>query len=156
MDDEDNSWYEEPEDFPKRRKTWTNRTPVRGKFKISFPWFGGPVNVEWSASGRQAMLEIVAACVSFVAICYIIFVGATPENISRVGQVMARRATDGEHKPNEYRAPEKVPVQTSDGIEIIEVCVPNCDRDCGECLPCPAQIPCPSCTNKISPLPEIP
>jgi hypothetical protein len=148
----------ENESFPgapesvSRFSTWTNRTAVKGNFEIKFPWIGGNVCVKWPASGRQAMLEIAVACFAFLIVVplalYIIFVGAVPENISRFGQmVRSARATSSDGKPEQFRPPEQVPIQTNDGIEIIEVCPACPDPDCEEDCPCP---PCPICPPPTS------
>ena len=87
---------------------------------------------------------------------YIIFVGAVPENISRFGQMVRSRSSDDANKPDQYRAPERVPVQTGDGIEIIEVCpAVDCEEECpcGDAQwNCPVQLPCPVCSTKTAPI----
>lgn len=140
-EDDDLGWYEEVHDFPKQKVPWSYRTKVAGLFKFLFPWFGGNVSIEWPTSGRQAMLTICvvvpAVCLTIMVEGYTIFVGATPENISSFGRIVR----NDDDKPEKLRAPERVPVKTDDGIEIIEVCPP-----CEECPPCPVQMPCPPCT----------
>ena len=137
-----------------RISAWTNRTAVRGLFNITFPWVGGSVCVKWPASGRQAMLEIVAVCLALVLVVplsmYIIFVGAVPENISSIGRLVGSSSLNSD-KPDEYRAPERIQVKTDDGIEIIEACPPCPDPECSEDCPCPA---CPLCLPQISLSPQ--
>lgn len=137
---------EELDEEQRAKLPWSYRDVVRGIFKFVFPWFGGPVEIEWPASGRQAMITMCVVvpmvCLTAMTCCYIIFVGAVPENISRFGQMVTRSIAN---KPEPYRAPEQVPVKTNDGIEIIEVCPPvNCDQDC-PCAECPPPVPCPIC-----------
>jgi len=146
----------ENESFPgvpesvEKFSAWTNKTAVRGTFNIAFPWVGGSVIVKWPASGRQAMLEIAAVCFALAivvpATMYIIFVGASSENISSFGRLVGSSTSSGAHKPDEYRAPERIQVKTNDGIEIIEACPPCAETDCGEDCPCPT---CPMCPPPI-------
>ena len=147
--DENETFPGMPESLQKA-SAWTNKTPVQGKFEISFPWVGGSVCVKWPASGRQAMLEIGVACLAFmliiVPVAYILFVGATPENLSSFGRIVSSSGDAG--KPSEYRAPERIQVKTNDGIEIIEACPPCEDPDCNEDCPCPA---CPLCLPAYPP-----
>ncbi len=151
---------DENEPFPgmpeavQKASAWTNKTPVQGKFEISFPWVGGSVCVKWPASGRQAMIEIGVACLAFmliiVPVAYILFVGATPENLSSFGRIVSSSGDAG--KPSDYRPPERIQVKTNDGIEIIEACPPCEGTDCSEDCPCP---PCPVCPV-IAPAVPIP
>ena len=102
---------------------------VKGRFEIAFPWVGGSVRVKWPATGLHALIAIGVACLTFLVVVptslYIIFVGAVPENISRFGQLV-RSNTYGT-KPDQYRPPEKVPINTNRGVEYVDLC-PPCPR----------------------------
>jgi hypothetical protein len=122
---------------------WTTRTKARGSFELCFPWVGGNVTVKWPATGRQAMLEIAVACLVCVVVVpvslYIVFVGAVPENISRFSQMVRHEAEKSEESETTFRLPERYPIETDDGIEIIEACPP--------CPPPPLPPPCPLCPD---------
>lgn len=135
----------------KKKIPLTERTETRGLVKVKIPWFGGHFEFEFPGTNRSVMIVICAMfCMLTLIIplcCYIVFVGAVPENISRFSQ-MVRRSAEG--KPDNYREPEQVQVKTDSGIEIIEVCPPcalgDCEEDCPcpLCPPCPVQVPCTS------------
>ena len=123
----------------------TERTEVKGLVDMEIPWVGGAIKVCWPATNRSIMVVICAMfcmlCVVLPLCCYIIFIGANPENVTSFGRLF--RSEDG-------RKPEKIPVENANGdIEIIEVCPPceleDCEDDCfcPTCLACPVQVPCP-------------
>ena len=154
---EDNDYYEEvDETLWKKRPPLTERTDTKGLFKFAFPWIGGNVTAEWPATNRSAMVSIGLVCSMIVVVlplcCYLIFVEASAENLERFGSMISRR--------DDSRKPEKIPVHTDDGIEIIEVC-PPCeleDCNCPDCPMCPPPPVCqcmaPSVPEKIAPVDE--
>jgi hypothetical protein len=116
------------------------RTDTKGLVQLEVPWVGGRIKTTWPATNRSVMVVICTLlCMLTVVVpacCYIIFMGANPENLSSFGELFGS---------SEMRKPEKVQVKTGNGIEMIEVC-PPCDRDCRECMgECPVCPTCPVC-----------
>lgn len=117
------------------------RTETKGLVELEVPWVGGRIKTTWPATNRSIMVVICALlCMLTVVVpacCYIIFMGANPENLSSFGELFSS---------GEMRKPEKVQVKTGNGIEMIEVCPPCAEPDCGDCMDqCPICPPCPTC-----------
>lgn len=165
-DEDDLGWYEEVDDFPKGTPI-VERTTTRGDIELDVPIVGGGhARFRIPATNRSAMIIL---CCLFCCVTLIVALGLTvtiwliasgdPENISRLTSVLGR----DDSKPEEFQAPERVPVKTDDGIEIIEVCrcpPPDCDEecpcDCAVPVPCPAKVMAPPpLLEKAEPLPQI-
>lgn len=124
----------------------TERTESRGNVRVKVPWLAGHFEFEFPGTNRSVMIIICAmfCMLTFVlpTCCYIIFVGASAENIERFGNMISRR----DHF--ESRKPEPTPVANAQGeIEIVELCppCPECADDleeCPVCPMCPPQLPC--------------
>jgi hypothetical protein len=130
---------------PDKKPPLIERTDTRGLVRVKIPWLAGHFEFEFPGTNRSVMIIICTmfCMLTFVlpACCYIIFVGADAENIERFGNMIMRQ----DH--SDARKPEQVPVQTDDGIEIMELCppCPDCVEDleeCPQCPVCPPQLPC--------------
>lgn len=94
------------------------RTDTRGIVELKFPG----LEASFPATNRSIMMIIIAGMVMLtiiVPVCFYQVFNARPEALETVGDIIGGRK------------PEKVPVRTSDGIEMIEVC-PPCPR-CPTC-----------------------
>jgi len=94
------------------------RTETRGLVELKFPG----LEASFPATNRSIMIILLACFVSLtivIPVCFYEIFNARPEALETVGNIIGGRK------------PEKVQIQTDDGIEMIEVCPP-----------CPA---CPSC-----------
>ena len=133
------------------------RTETKGLVELEVPWVGGRIKTTWPATNRSVMVVICAMlCMLTIVVpacCYIIFMGATPENLASFGQLLG-----------EGRKPDKVPVKTGDGIKMIEVCPPCPEQSCDDCMDqcpiCPVCPTCPTCPAptravKTAPLPPL-
>ena len=120
----------------KSKKPITERTEVKGLVDMEVPWVGGAIKICWPATNRSVMVVICAMfcmlCIVLPVCCYIIFIGANPENVTSFGRMF---------RQEDARKPEKIPVETANGdIEIIEVC-PPCEP-CAPCQVCQPPQPC--------------
>lgn len=87
------------------------RTSSRGTVTLSFPG----LEASFPATNRSIMLIIISFLVAITIIlptCFYEIFSATPESLESVGTIFGARK------------PEKIPIQTDNGIEIIEACPP--------------------------------
>lgn len=122
------------------------RTGTRGMVDLKFPGF----EATFPGTNRSIMVIIVAgicALVIILPVCFYQVFSADPEALERVGDILG-----SDNKPRE---PVRVPVQTDDGIEIMEVCppCPDCeDMGCMDMCPQCQACNCPQCPT--CPVPE--
>jgi len=107
------------------------RTETRGNVELKFPG----LEASFPATNRSIMVIIIAGMIALtviVPVCFYEIFNARPEALETVGDIIGGRK------------PEKVPVRTDDGIEMVEVC-PPCPRcpTCEEmgCTPPPPPAP---------------
>ena len=126
------------------KKPLVERTSTRGDVELKFPGF----EATFPATNRSIMIIVcVLFCTLTIVVPSVVYllVSASPEALEGVGQLFG-----GDNKPRE---PVQVPVETDEGIEIIEVCPPCPDWDRGQCeeeygacgVECPQCPPCPTC-----------
>ena len=136
----------------RRRPPIIERTRSWGVVDLKFPGF----EAKFPGTNRSVMVmlcSIVAATALVILISVpvtiLILMRAPEENVRTLTEVLSG-------KPEEHRQPVEVPIQTDDGIEIIEVC-PPCERqDCDCPTPiCPTPI-CPRCSTEIKVAPATP
>lgn len=82
---------------------FVENTDSRGIVDMKFPGF----EVSFPCTNRSIMIIAIAFFVMLSVTCYIIFTQASVENVRSFGEIFGAK-------------PEKVQVQTDDGIEIIE------------------------------------
>lgn len=124
------------------------RTTSRGTVELKFPG----LEASFPGTNRSVMVIIIMGFIALMtivpAVFYQIF-SAEPESLETLGRYFG---WDDGDKPRE---PVKMQVQTSDGIEIIEVCPPcrewsreECEERYGEC-----GVVCPQCSACPMPIP---
>jgi len=128
------------------KKPFLERGESKGLVDLKFPGF----EAKFPGTNRSVMVilcTLICALVIMVPTCFYLVFSADPEALQEVGEFF------GEEKPRE---PVKMPVQTDNGIEIIEVCPPcqdwsheECEERYGACE-CPA-CNCPQCPTCPAP-----
>jgi len=111
----------------KKRRPLVENTDSRGEIELKLPG----IEVRMPATNRSAMIVAAVVAFSFGLLALslaVLLVWAPAENITSLGDLIGK---------GDERRPERVPVQTDDGIEIVEVCPP-----CPVCE-CPLPAPCP-------------
>jgi hypothetical protein len=94
------------------------RTEIRGTVELKFPG----LEASFPATNRSIAMILIAGFITIiivVPVCFYEVFNARPEALETVGNIIGGRK------------PEKVPIQTDDGIEMIEVCPP-----CPQCPTC--------------------
>jgi len=122
----------------KKKLPLVERTDSRGLVELKFPG----IEATFPGTNRSVMVVLcfgICALVIIIPVCFYQVFSAEPESLERVGQILR-----GDGKPRE---PVKMPVQTNNGIEMIEVCppCPNCDEmGCMDMCPI-SECQCPVC-----------
>jgi hypothetical protein len=112
------------------------RTETRGLVELKFPG----LEASFPATNRSIMMILVACFASLtivIPVCFYQIFNARPESLETVGDIIGGRK------------PEKVPVRTDDGIEMIEVCPP-----CPRCPSC-EELGCTGAAEPLSPAPSM-
>lgn len=115
----------------------TERTTSRGTVDLKFPG----LEASFPATNRSIMVILIAAfamIIIVVPVCFYEVFNARPESLETVGDILGGRK------------PDKVPVRTDDGIEMIEVCPP-----CPRCPTC-EEMGCQSAPRPLPPPPPAP
>jgi hypothetical protein len=65
--------------------------------RLTFPGIGGQIEIRWPADKWTTLLLALVACAALVACCHIVFIQASPENVSSFGEAVGWRKPTKHH-----------------------------------------------------------